>query len=134
MGANSSNPSSHELLPKPSDYPSSFSWCNKSGISYCTISINQHIPQYCGSCWAQGSMSALSDRIKIARNAKGIDIQLSVQHLMNCGTAGTCNGGEPGAAYQWIKKVSEQTGSGIGYTTNQPYLACSHDVKDGFCA
>jgi len=79
-------------------------------------------------------MSALSDRIKIARKAQGIDIQLSVQHLMNCGTAGTCDGGEPNLAYQWIKNISDATGSGISYTTGQPYMACSHDVKDGFCA
>merc|ERR1712217_40475 len=114
--------------------PASFTWCDKDGVNYCTMSVNQHIPQYCGSCWAQGSMSALSDRIKIARKAQGIDIQLSVQHLMNCGNAGTCNGGEPNSAYQWIKKISDDTGSGIAYTTGQPYLACSHDVTDGFCS
>lgn len=131
---NSSNPSSHELLDLPSNgYPAEFSWCNKDGKSYCTISVNQHIPQYCGSCWAQGSMSSLADRIKIARKAEGIDIQLSVQHLMNCGTAGTCNGGEPNSAYQWLKEISDKTGTGISYTTGQPYLACSHDLSSGFC-
>lgn len=131
---NSSTPSSHELLSTPSNgFPETFSWCDKDGKSYCTVSVNQHIPQYCGSCWAQGSMSALADRIKIARKAEGIDIQLSVQHLMNCGTAGTCQGGEPSAAYQWLKEISDKTGSGISYTTGQPYLACSKDLDAGFC-
>jgi len=36
---------------------------------------------------AHGSLSALADRIKIARNASlgGDDINLSVQHVLNCG-------------------------------------------------
>merc|ERR1712227_710232 len=80
---NSSTLSSHDALPEVGDYPADFTWCNKDGVNYCTQSVNQHIPQYCGSCWAQASMSALSDRIKMARGAKGIDIQLSVQHVLN---------------------------------------------------
>ena len=72
--------SSHEAL-SVGDLPSDFSWCNKDGVNYCTPSLNQHIPQYCGSCWAHGSVSALGDRIKIARGGKGVDIQLSVQHV-----------------------------------------------------
>ena len=40
--------------------------------------------RYCGSCWAHGAMSSLSDRIKIARNASGDEINLSIQHILNC--------------------------------------------------
>jgi len=129
---NSSKVSSHLSLPTGA-YPEEFTWCNKDGVSYCSASVNQHIPQYCGSCWAQAALSALADRIKLARKSMGVEIQLSVQHLLNCGTAGSCHGGHSGAAYQWIKDVGDKTGSGIAYTTAQPYLACSSDSNYGFC-
>eukprot|EP00403_Amphidinium_massartii_P043962 CAMPEP_0178437934 /NCGR_PEP_ID=MMETSP0689_2-20121128/35282_1 /TAXON_ID=160604 /ORGANISM="Amphidinium massartii, Strain CS-259" /LENGTH=659 /DNA_ID=CAMNT_0020060219 /DNA_START=30 /DNA_END=2009 /DNA_ORIENTATION=- len=131
--ANSSAVSSHDALEAPAEgYPASFSWCDKSGTSFCTASLNQHIPQYCGSCWAHGAISSLQDRIKIARKAAGPDIQLSVQHMLNCGNAGSCEGGEPNAAYQWIKSISE-SGTGISYATSMPYVACSKDSPQDFC-
>lgn len=79
------------------DLPEEFSWANVSGVSYLTKSLNQHYPIWCGSCWAHGSLSSLADRIKIARQGSvgGDDINLSVQHILNCGgkIAGSCRGG-----------------------------------------
>ena len=72
---------------KPKDLPSDFSWTNVNGRSFVTHSLNQHIPQYCGSCWAHGALSALADRIKIARNGLGDEINLSIQYFLNCGGA-----------------------------------------------
>jgi len=112
------------------DFPSDFSWCNINGTSYCTMSRNQHIPQYCGSCWAHGAVSALGDRIKIARKAKGIDINLSVQHILNCGDVGSCHGGSIAGAYDWIYR---QGYKGISYETSNPYLACSSESEEGLC-
>jgi len=112
------------------DYPADFSWCDKDGVSYCTMSRNQHIPQYCGSCWAHGAVSALGDRIKIARKAKGADINLSVQHILNCGEVGSCYGGSVVGAYYWIHS---QRHKGISYETSNPYVACSSDSKEGLC-
>lgn len=135
----------HVISPRPQDYiktedlPANFSWHSHpdDGMNYLTKSLNQHIPQvshkvrlakpdhglaqYCGSCWAHGSVSALGDRIKIARKGKGIDINLSVQHILNCGNVGSCHGGSVPGPYQWLHKIS-QTGAGISYDTSNPYM------------
>lgn len=119
---------SHDLLLDSQKYPDEFSWCDKDGVNYCTMSRNQHIPQYCGSCWAHGALSALADRVKIARGGKGIDINPSVQHVLNCRGGGSCHGGDSGALYQWLKKSG-----GVSTETSQPYLACSSESKEGLC-
>jgi cathepsin X len=116
------------------DLPDAFNWGDIDGVNYLTKALNQHIPQYCGACWAHGSLSALADRIKIARGPKpaGPDINLSVQYLLNCGSddAGSCHGGSAVGAYSFIKKVGF-----VPYDTCQTYLACSYNSEDnGFCA
>jgi len=42
--------------------PKEFDWCEQD---MCAPSWNQHIPQYCGSCYVHGSLASASDRIKI---------------------------------------------------------------------
>jgi len=113
--------------------PAAVNWCDKDGVSYCTMNRNQHIPQYCGSCWAHGSVSALGDRIKIARKGKGIDINLSVQHILNCGNVGSCHGGSVVGPYHWLLELSK-SGTGIAYESSNPYLACSSESEEGMCA
>merc|ERR1719253_2460409 len=123
-------------VPRPQDYvrtedlPASFTWGDKDGVNYLTKSLNQHIPQYCGSCWAHGAISALGDRIKIAREAKGADINLAVQHVLNCGTAGSCHGGSGAGVYSWIADISNKSGSGVTYDTCNPYMACSAESDE----
>jgi len=88
------------------DLPSDFTWGDKDDMSYLTHSLNQHIPQYCGSCWAHGAMSSLADRIKIARGGKGEEINLSIQFILNCGgsMAGSCHGGSHTGAFEFVKR------------------------------
>jgi len=118
------------MLKDVKDLPKTLDWGNKDGKSYLTKNLNQHIPQYCGSCWAHGAISSLSDRIKIARKAQSPDINLSVQHVLNSGgeIGGSCYGGSQTGAYQWIKESG-----GVAYDSGNPYLACSSDSKAGLC-
>ena len=64
---------SGEALPKEYDIR------NLDGISYASIDRNQHIPQYCGSCWAQGSSSALSDRMALMTGNRFPEVNLAPQ-------------------------------------------------------
>eukprot|EP00934_Nitzschia_sp_Nitz4_P005075 Nitzschia sp. Nitz4//scaffold9_size221794//12291//13636//NITZ4_001313-RA/size221794-snap-gene-0.85-mRNA-1//1//CDS//3329560902//5065//frame0 len=123
----------HSPLPytyiDPDDLPANFNWGDVNGKSYITHSLNQHIPQYCGSCWAHGALSALSDRIKIT-NASKDEINLSIQFLLNCGTrvAGSCHGGSHTGVYDFVKQRGY-----IPYDTCLPYLACSAESEEGIC-
>ena len=110
---------------QPEQLPQAFSWKNSL-----THVLNQHIPQYCGSCWAHCSMSSLADRINIAKGRAGDEINLSVQFLLNCGAdvAGSCHGGSATGAYEFIDLFGF-----VPYDSCQPYLACSSDSEEGIC-
>jgi len=94
-------------------------WRNVSGINLVTKDLNQHIPVYCGSCWAHGAMSSLADRMKILRKGAWPDYNLSIQYILNCGTqmAGSCHGGSATGAFQFVKA------NGIPLDTCLPYEA-----------
>jgi len=113
------------------ELPLEYDWGNISGKSYLTKNLNQHIPQYCGSCWAHGALSALGDRIKIARNAKSPDINLAIQYILNCGTmlGGSCYGGSHHGAYRFVQKQGF-----IPFDTCLSYEACSYDSNEGYCS
>lgn len=83
-----------------------------------TQDLNQHIPVYCGSCWAHAALSSLADRLKIATKGTQRDLIPSVQALINCGNAGTCSGGDSNAANAWVFK-----NGGIPDVTCQAYQA-----------
>ena len=114
--------------PQPKDYvktedlPKNWDWRNatidngKTYRNWCTKSINQHIPQYCGSCWAMGSTSALADRLRIQRKGAWPDIELSVQTAVYC-LANGCGGGDAIDVYQYAHKT------GLPSDTCQNYVA-----------
>ncbi|RLN50569.1 hypothetical protein BBJ29_004001 [Phytophthora kernoviae] len=99
-------------------------WCDEG---LCTPSWNQHIPHYCGSCFAHGALSAAQDRIKILHKAQGYqgpDVQLGRQTFLNCGPAhglsDGCGGGEPSDVFEFMHHY------GLPDETCVPYSATDH--------
>mmetsp|Transcript_85483 Transcript_85483/g.147782 ORF Transcript_85483/g.147782 Transcript_85483/m.147782 type:complete len:303 (-) Transcript_85483:57-965(-) len=99
--------------PLPHEYmdlealPASWDVRNLHGGSFATINRNQHIPQYCGSCWAHAATSALSDRINMLQEGQTPFVQLSPQVLVNCVSGNNshgCFGGDTTAAYAYIAR------------------------------
>ena len=103
-GPKMSKPHAWELVAEK-DLPEEWDWRNIRGVNYLSWTVNQHIPQYCGSCWAQGPSSALADRFIIADPVRFANLALSPQAVLNCGFGGTCHGGNPGGVYVMAKHI-----------------------------
>jgi cathepsin X len=102
--------------------PANFDWRNVNGTNYLSWNKNQHIPQYCGSCWAQGSTSSLADRFNILLgNTNPTPVALSAQVMVNCNAGGTCNGGDPSGVYDWAYN------NGIPDSSCEQYVAKNLD-------
>ncbi|KAJ0394602.1 hypothetical protein P43SY_003345 [Pythium insidiosum] len=105
-------------------FPSHFDWCER-GV--CVPSWNQHIPQYCGSCYVHGALSSAQDRIKILnmkRGYSGADVMLGRQSFLNCapghGFSAGCDGGEAADVYEFMTRY------GLPDESCLPYNATDH--------
>ena len=104
------------------DLPKAWDWRNVDGVNYLSWNKNQHIPVYCGSCWAQGSTSSLADRFNILlKDHNPSPVALDAQVIVNCGAGGSCNGGNPGGVYEFAYK------EGIPHSSCEQYVAHNPD-------
>jgi len=106
--------------------PDNWTWANVNGTNYLSWNKNQHIPVYCGSCWAQGSTSALADRFNILmKDHTATPVALSAQAIINCQAGGSCEGGNPGGVYSFAYH------QGIPDSSCEQYVA--HDLDKSTC-
>ena len=116
------------------DLPDTYIWNNVNGTNFLTNIKNQHLPQYCGSCWAQAATSSMSDRIKIARNAAWPDVNIAPQTVISCSSTdgnNGCHGGEAYSASAWMAEndIADETCSiyrGLGLDN---LATCSSIIK-----
>ena len=108
------------------DLPEVVDWRNMNGINYLSWNKNQHIPQYCGSCWAQGSTSAIADRFNILDGGlNSSPVGLDAQTIVNCQAGGSCDGGNPVGVYRYAHKT------GIPHSSCEQYTA--YNLVDRMC-
>ena len=87
----------------------------------------------CGSCWAFGAVTAMSDRICI--HSKGEKhVHVSSENLLSCcySCGFGCNGGFPGAAWSFWSRKGLVSGGQFGTKQGcQPYEIepCEHHVN-----
>jgi len=86
----------------------------------------------CGSCWAMGAVEAISDRVCISSKGN-TKVDISATDLMACcsGCGFGCNGGFPGAAWQYWVRSGLVTGGNYQSQGCEPYplAPCEHHIN-----
>jgi cathepsin X len=109
--------------------PATCDWRNGGnlgdGKNYLSWNKNQHIPRYCGSCWSQGTSSAIADRFNIMNYQYNMTpIGIDAQQLINAQAGGSCNGGNPAQVYKYAHDV------GLVHSSCEQYVA--YNLQTGY--
>mmetsp|Transcript_15061 Transcript_15061/g.31464 ORF Transcript_15061/g.31464 Transcript_15061/m.31464 type:complete len:480 (-) Transcript_15061:212-1651(-) len=124
-------PDSHRLQV---DVPTNFDWREQAGDK-CPSIKEVRDQSTCGSCWAFGSVEAMTDRICIKSNGT-VKHEISAQDPVSCcglACGMGCNGGQPAGAWNYFKTFGIVSGGEYGdKSTCLPYSMpeCAHHTVD----
>ena len=110
------NPREEAMLESPLDVipPGTFDWRDVDGVDWMTSVKDQGM---CGSCWAFGTLASMEALINIENDDPDMDVDLSEQFLVSYSGAGSCEGGWPRQAYDFIMDT------GVPDESCLPYVA-----------
>ncbi len=100
--------------------PATIDWRHHNGKDAVTPVKDQG---QCGSCWAFATTEGLESQMIIHGAYSGLPVlgtgapQMSPQTLLSCGGAGSCNGGSPDQASDFIEKTGLPPDDFFPYTT-----------------
>lgn len=107
------------FIQESQEVPSEFSWADINGTTFLPPVRNQWFPAPCNSGWAMAATNVLNARIKIRKQAKWPDVQISPQVLLDCdhldygcfGVKSLLRKGDPWTAYRWIQQnnITDET-------------------------
>jgi len=124
-------PAKHHIVGDATDIPDSFD--PRTQWPDCPTIREIRDQGGCGSCWAFGAVTAMSDRICIHSKAK-LHVHVSSENLLSCcySCGFGCNGGFPGAAWSfWASRGLVSGGLYGSHQGCQPYEIepCEHHVN-----
>jgi cathepsin B len=132
------------------DLPTEFDWRTDARAANCPSLKEIRDQANCGSCWAFGSVEAMTDRICIASNGSQ-QIHLSAEDVTSCDKLGDmgCNGGIPSSVYSYYKLNGIVDGGNYGdksgcysyqlepcahHSASSKYKNCTGDLPTPQCA
>jgi len=130
--------------------PADFDWRTDPRAANCPSLKEIRDQANCGSCWAFGSVEAMTDRICIASKAADTT-HLSAEDVTSCDHMGDmgCNGGVPSTAYSYYKSNGIVDGGNYGdksgcysyqlkpcahHSGSTKYANCTGSTKTPACA
>lgn len=115
------------------EVPTEFDWRTDPRAAACPSLREIRDQANCGSCWAFGSVEAMTDRICIASKGKDHS-HLSAADVTSCDHLGDmgCNGGIPSSVYTYYQTFGVVTGGNYGDKSqcySYPLAPCAHHTN-----
>lgn len=114
-------------LAKSTALPSSFDWRDYQGSNWISSTKDQG---QCGSCWAFASVGAVEANYRIENQQASANIDLSEEFIVSCSGAGSCDGGSPSGALDFIRTTGVTDEDCLTYPWQAAFYGYSRPCSD----